>query len=784
MTKLLFKSALLFSTLFVFISGTQAQCEPGQVSLSMNIYTDPWGYETYWELVPGTNSCGDGTIIWGSNLEAVGCTGGGEANAYGTESAYPSNTVIAVDSLCLNDGELYTLYFVDDWGDGGLYFEMFQDGSLTGIFAGTGIGNAWTFEAGNNPLGPYDSPCNAAQITPGVASAIDLNNTNCYTQVSEIHPLPAHCMASGTWCPDEVTKTVWAKFTVPDEGSYEVSTVHNGTYINTQMAVYVAEDCASPESFILVSANDNYWGESGIANCDVEIPSCVDRSSAAFENVISQLPQCCSDGWTQDCQDLYDSFSPSCEINTETCPFLLEGFDSYGDGWNNCFITVTINGVSTDYTFSEGTYQSWILDLATGDQVSITFTPSGWPEEVTVSLKHPDGTTLLNVQPVNLDPLLFDQTVTCTGAVTCHPEASRCYINCIPAGTECYIQIDGFNNESGNFVLSVKPYLDEPEILSEVTDLICPTGVGSIPDGLIVTFIEGWGLNYTSQWEGSNGLSSTDNHLNAIMDGSYTLNAEDNCGNQLSAVFEVEGPEPFLFASTSQPTCPDESNGIVSTVFTGGTAPYDFFWLLPDSSVVESASMENLAPGTYQFHLMDALGCAIIEPVTVQQLASPVFDLGEDFAVCDDFMIELEGPDNMVNYDWSVGSQVQYAVLSGDDFAAGTHPISLTVFNTAGCSYTDSLMMEVIECTGVAYSDWSRLSVYPQPAGSFVAVDGLPALNLSLDVLDVSGRVIHSQSTFAQNRVVFNCDQFCSGLYLIRISASAEFRQLTFTIQH
>jgi hypothetical protein len=778
------KLVLITSALLAFIFELNAQCEPGQVNLSMNIYTDPWGYETYWEIVPGTNSCGDGTIVWGSNLEAVGCSGGGEANAYGTETAYPSNTVVPVENICLNAGELYTLYFVDDWGDGGLYFEMFQDGSLTGIYAGTGIGNAWTFEAGNNPLGPFDSPCNAATITPGVASSIDLNNSNCYTQVNEIHPIHAHCAASGTWCPDEVTKTIWAKFTVPDEGSFEVSTVHNGTYINTQLAVYVAEDCAAPENFILVSANDNFWGESGIVNCDVEVPSCVNRASAAFDNVISELPQCCSAGWSQDCQDLYDSFSPSCEGFSGTCPFLLEGFDSYGDGWNDCFITVTINGESTDYTFYEGNYQSWILDLEPGDQVSISFTPAAYPEEVTVSLKHPDGTTLFNVQPVTLAPLFFDQTVSCSGDVSFHPEASRCYVNCLPAGTECYIQIDGFNNESGNIVLSVKPYDDEPEIFTEITDLTCPTGAGSIPDGLIVTFIEGWGLNYLPQWEGSNGYASNDYHPNEIMDGVYTLNAADNCGNQLSATYTVDGPVPFFFSSSSQSVCPGVADGSVSTVFSGGTSPYDFYWLLPDSSVVESTSMENLLPGTYQFHLTDQLGCSIIEPVTVEMFAAPDFNLGEDFTVCDEFMIQLQGPPNMVDYEWSVGSQSQNAVVSDDDFDLGTYPISLTVFNTAGCSASDTLMMQVIACTGVEYADWSQVALYPQPANNLFALDRLPALNLTIEVVDISGRVMQSQSSFAQSRMEFNCEQLASGIYLLKMSSASEYNQITFTIQH
>ena len=100
------------------------QCAEGQISLSMNIYTDSWPYETYWELVPGTNVCGDGTMAWGSNQVGVGCSGVGDPNGNGGNSNYPGNAVVEVTDICLNYGEFYTLYFVDSYGDGGLYFEM------------------------------------------------------------------------------------------------------------------------------------------------------------------------------------------------------------------------------------------------------------------------------------------------------------------------------------------------------------------------------------------------------------------------------------------------------------------------------------------------------------------------------------------------------------------------------------------------------------------------------------------------------------------------------------
>ena len=54
------------------INYATAQCPAGQVDVNIDIVTDTWGYETYWELVPTGNACGTGTLFSGGNT-AVGC---------------------------------------------------------------------------------------------------------------------------------------------------------------------------------------------------------------------------------------------------------------------------------------------------------------------------------------------------------------------------------------------------------------------------------------------------------------------------------------------------------------------------------------------------------------------------------------------------------------------------------------------------------------------------------------------------------------------------------------
>jgi hypothetical protein len=104
-----------------------AQC-PGQVAVSIQITTDGYGSETYWQLVPGGNACGVGTIASGGN-PAVGCNGGGLQND--PAGGYGNNFTTTVGPYCQNAGTQLTIRFVDDWGDGGIDFVILMDGIPT-----------------------------------------------------------------------------------------------------------------------------------------------------------------------------------------------------------------------------------------------------------------------------------------------------------------------------------------------------------------------------------------------------------------------------------------------------------------------------------------------------------------------------------------------------------------------------------------------------------------------------------------------------------------------------
>jgi len=100
-----------------------AQCQPDETEVRLIIETDTYGYETYWSIVPDGNGCNASPIASGGNTTQVGCIGGGQQDAT-TVYGYGNNTTVNAGPWCLKTGLTYTLYHVDDYGDGGAKFTV------------------------------------------------------------------------------------------------------------------------------------------------------------------------------------------------------------------------------------------------------------------------------------------------------------------------------------------------------------------------------------------------------------------------------------------------------------------------------------------------------------------------------------------------------------------------------------------------------------------------------------------------------------------------------------
>jgi len=229
------------------------------ISVVANSY-DIWGEESYWELVPSGNGCGNATIISGGS-EEVGCAGNGPTGENGIPD-FGSEPM----SGCISENQLVDLVWVDWYGDGGLSFDVYLNGFHSHSFWGGGSGNTWTINPSEDIAMPdYDSACGAEQITPD-GGTITINTELCAAPFSELRPPGINCSIPGTWCDSGITRTGWVWFEAEENTSYRISTCNSGTTFDTRIALFTGEDCGAPWEFQLMSANDDQMGGCGAGN--------------------------------------------------------------------------------------------------------------------------------------------------------------------------------------------------------------------------------------------------------------------------------------------------------------------------------------------------------------------------------------------------------------------------------------------------------------------------------------------------------------------------------------
>ena len=327
------KQALFLScrTLLVLSGGLYthhalAQCDGDSVSVSLDITTDAWGYEMYWELIPEGGSCGDGSaVLWGGNPD-VGC--GDDTPGLGGE-VYGNNLAVSSSTVCVAEGSELVLVHRDSYGDGGSGFGVVLNGAPVLGFQGTGTGNDWPISLDILDELQGQLPC---MPLPVVANGVNWVGSNEGASVlpGEVTPPAIACNVYGSWCPSDpnATNTLWLSWDVPDEGgAYRISTCEDSTSFDTQIALWSAGDCADWETYTLINASDDHGCEAAYRS--TMLTPCFDGG----ESLLIQI-----DGWggqtgtvelSIQSTDLSESFVVGASVSGLSCN-LAEGFNPNG----------------------------------------------------------------------------------------------------------------------------------------------------------------------------------------------------------------------------------------------------------------------------------------------------------------------------------------------------------------------------------------------------------------------------------------------------------------------
>ena len=106
-------------------------------------------------------------------------------------------------------------------------------------------------------------------------------------------------------------------------------------------------------------------------------------------------------------------FQQSAIAQTQTCNYTLNLFDSFGDGWNGSVLTVTHDGVSTDYTLEDGSNGTFSFEVTEGLPIELSYSAGAFQFEVTYQMLNPDGLIIFSDGPNPTTGVVYSAPAVC-----------------------------------------------------------------------------------------------------------------------------------------------------------------------------------------------------------------------------------------------------------------------------------------------------------------------------------------------------------------------------------
>jgi len=206
---------------------------------------------------------------------------------------------------------------------------------------------------------------------------------------------------------------------------------------------------------------------------------------------------------------------------------------------------------------------------------------------------------------------------------------------------------------------------------------------GGMDEGSITSTVNGGTAPYTYNW--SNG--ATTENISNLAAGVYEVTVTDANGCQETANATVnDGANINITLTPSNPSCAGGNDGSISSVISGGTAPFAYNW----SNGVTTESLSNLVAGIYSLTITDDNGCMVIATATVEEGATIDIILTPSSPLCagaNDGSISssVSGGTAPYTYNWSNGTT---GVPTLTNLLAGDY--TLTVTDANGCMAIES----------------------------------------------------------------------------------------------
>ncbi len=398
---------------------------------------------------------------------------------------------------------------------------------------------------------------------------------------------------------------------------------------------------------------------------------------------------------------------------------VLSGVNVSCFGGNSGVATSLVSGGTAPYTYS------WSPSGGTGQNLSGA---SAGTYTLTVSDNKgcAQSATVIITQPTALIASITSTNETCnymnngTAAATVSG-GTPTYSYSWQPGNQITNSIS--NLSSGTYTLTVTDSkgctsiafasISEPSTLSvSFTNQVNVSCFGGT-NGSITALATGGTQNYNYLWTPGNITATT---LSNITAGNYVVKVTDNNGCQVQNNISIIQPaSPLLVIGSSTTTsCYGGTNGTVSSVAIGGTAPYSFNWMPGNSN---SQNVSNQAAGTYTVTATDAQGCIASNLVNVAQpaqISAITSSVNSNCSLANGMAsVSTTGGVGPYTYLWSpLGGTSNIAT----GLQSGAYTVSVTDVN--GCSVSQWVNVNDNVAPGVTIISSTNVSCYGGSNGS------------------------------------------------------------------
>jgi gliding motility-associated-like protein len=268
--------------------------------------------------------------------------------------------------------------------------------------------------------------------------------------------------------------------------------------------------------------------------------------------------------------------------------------------------------------------------------------------------------------------------------------------------------------DANNCTATVNVTLTQPPVL--VASLVAGVYNGGVNiscanacDGSINATISGGVAPFTYSWVGVNGFASTDQNLTGLCAGTYTLTVTDANGCEATQTIMLTAPQPLaanlaaaLYIGGFNISCFNACDGSINATISGGTAPYTYSWIGPNSFVSIDEDITALCAGTYTLTVTDANGCETTQTITLTapqplaaNLAAALYNGGFNIScvnACDGSInATISGGTAPYTYSW-IGPN-SFVSIDEDITALCAGTYTLTVTDANGCTTTQTITL-------------------------------------------------------------------------------------------